>query len=233
MCRLLIVAVLVACTPHTTPPPHRDAVFRVAVVGDSVAHGAGDESGRGLAGNLDALLAGKHLVQNLGIDGARTWNVLRLLRGDAARATLAACDAVVISIGGNDLYGDPLARLTTLIAPSHAMDRTIARIAGVVAAIHRINPTTRVYLLGLYDPYKTPFFYEQVAHWDARLIEHFARDRAVDVVRIADVVSVSPLDHFHPGGAAYAAIARRVAPAMALAHAPQVTSTCRGSLATK
>jgi lysophospholipase L1-like esterase len=214
MRRLLIVAVLAACAPHAAPPPHRDGVFRVAVVGDSVAHGAGDESGRGLAGNLDALLAGRHVVQNLGIDGARTWNVLRLLRGNAPRATLAACDAVVISIGGNDLYGDPIARLTTLIAPSHAMNRTIARIASIVAAIHRINPVARVYLLGLYDPYKTPFLDEQVAHWDAKLIERFARNRAVDVVRIADVVSVSPLDHFHPGAAGYAAIAKRVAPAL-------------------
>jgi lysophospholipase L1-like esterase len=189
-------------------------VFRVAVVGDSVAHGAGDESGRGIAGNLDALLAGKHVVQNLGIDGACTGNILRLLRTSAAQATLAACDAVVVSIGGNDLYGDSLARLTTLVAPSLAMDRVIVRVAGIVAAIHRANPTARIFLLGLYDPYRTPFLDEQVAHWDARLIERFARDRAVDVVRIADVVRVSPIDHFHPGAAGYAAIAGRVAGAI-------------------
>ena len=214
MRRLLLVLALAACARHATPQPRHDGVFRVAVVGDSVAHGAGDESGRGIAGNLDALLAGKHVVENLGIDGARTWNVLRLLRGHAARATLAACDAVVISIGGNDLYGDPVARLTTLLAPSHAMDRAVARIAAIVTTIHRLNPAARVFLLGLYDPYRTPFLDEQVAHWDARLIERFARDRAVDVVRIADVVSVSPIDHFHPGAAGYAAIAGRIAPAI-------------------
>ena len=121
---------------------------------------------------------------------------------------------MVISIGGNDLYGDPLARLTTLLAPSHAMDRTIGRIAAIVATIRRLNPATRVVLLGLYDPYRTRFLDEQVAHWDARLIERFARDRAVDVVRIADVVRGSPLDHFHPGAAGYAAIAARIAPAL-------------------
>ena len=211
--RRLLIVVLVACAPPATPPA-RDGILRVVILGDSVAHGAGDESGRGIAGNLDALLTGKHLVQNLGIDGARTWNVLRLLRGGAARATIAACDAVVISIGGNDLYGDSLARLTTLLAPAHAIDRTIARIAAIVATIHRLNPSTRVILLGLYDPYRTPFLDEQVAHWDAGLIERFARDRAVDVVRIADIVRVSPLDHYHPGAAGYAAIAARVASAV-------------------
>jgi lysophospholipase L1-like esterase len=220
MCRLLIVLLLAACASPAHPPARRDGVFRVAVVGDSVAHGAGDESGRGIAGNLDALLPRPHLVQNLGINGARTWNVLRLLRNDAVRATVAACDAVVLSIGGNDLYGDPAARLVTLLAPSHAMDRAATRIAAIVATIHRLNPSTRIYLLGLYDPYKTRFLDEQVAHWDAKLIERFARDRAVDVVRIADVVSVSAIDHFHPGAAGYGAIANRIAPAMASSNRP-------------
>jgi lysophospholipase L1-like esterase len=207
MRRLLLLAVFAACARHAIAPPH-DGIFRLAIVGDSVAHGAGDESGRGIAGNLDALLGGKHLVQNLGINGARTWDVLRLLR----KPIIA--DAIVLSIGGNDLYGDSLARLATIIAPSLAMERTLNRVAAIVDTIHRGNPEARVFLLGLYDPYKSPFLDEQVAHWDARLIERFARDRAVDVVRIADVVTVSPLDHFHPGAAGYAAIAARIAPAL-------------------
>ncbi|HEV2718493.1 MAG TPA: GDSL-type esterase/lipase family protein [Thermoanaerobaculia bacterium] len=208
MKRLCIAALLLAGC-HA-PAIHRpaDGIFRVAVLGDSVAHGAGDESGRGIAGNLDALLDGKHLVTNLGINGARTRDVLRLLR------TPVIADAVILSIGGNDLYGDSVARLTTLLAPSLAMERAINRIEAIVSTIHRANPAARVYLLGLYDPYRTPWLDEQVAHWDARLIERFARDRAVDVVRIADVVALSPLDHFHPGAAGYATIAGRIAPAL-------------------
>lgn len=118
-------------------------------------------------------------MQNLGINGARTWDVLRLLRKPIV------ANAIVLSIGGNDLYGDSIARLATLVAPSLAMERTLNRVAAIVAAIHRANPSARVFLLGLYDPYRSPFLDEQVAHWDARLIERFARDRAVDVVRIA------------------------------------------------
>lgn len=235
MRRFALVAVIaLACAPHAAPPRPHDGVFRVAVVGDSVAHGAGDESGRGIAGNLDALLPRPHALANLGIDGARTWNVLSLLRDRAARATLAACDAVVLSIGGNDLYGDSAARLATLLAPSLAMERVSARIAAIVTSIHDLNPSAGIYLLGLYDPYRTPFLDEQVAHWDARLIERFARDRAVDVVRIADVVTTSPIDHFHPGATGYAAIAGRIAPALRQAPmASNATPTCRGSFATK
>src|SRR5690349_9751548 len=89
------------------------AVHRIAVLGDSVAHGAGDESHRGgFAGRLGAT--------NFGVDGARTWLVLDLLRRDDVQRALRGADLVVVSIGGNDLFGDTLARLTTLVAPSVA-----------------------------------------------------------------------------------------------------------------
>jgi lysophospholipase L1-like esterase len=184
------------------------AVHRVAVLGDSVAHGAGDESGRGgFAGRLGAM--------NFGINGARTGAVLDLLRRADVRNAVRAADLVIVSIGGNDLYGDALARLTTIVAPSIAMERTIDRIALIVERIHAANPAARVVLLGLYDPYRQPALDEQVTRWDARLIARFAADRAVDVVRIADLFAytarLSPIDHFHPGAEGYALIAARVA----------------------
>ena len=49
----------------------------VVVLGDSVARGAGDESGRGIAGVL-ATISQTNVV-NLGVNGARTRNVLQLL----------------------------------------------------------------------------------------------------------------------------------------------------------
>ena len=180
------------------------------MIGDSVAHGAGDESGQGgIAGRLGA--------RNFGINGARTSNVLRLLgRGDV-RAALRAADLVVVSIGGNDLYGDAVARLTTLLAPGYSMHRTLDRVAAIVSRIHQASPTARVVLLGLYDPYRSRYLDEQVALWDARLIARFARDPAVDVVRIADLFAhaprLSPLDHFHPSADGYARIAARIAAA--------------------
>jgi lysophospholipase L1-like esterase len=183
-------------------------IHRIAVLGDSVAHGAGDESNRGgIAGRLGAT--------NFGINGARTTVVLNLLQRADVREALSTADLVVVSIGGNDLFGDPIARLATMIAPSLAMERTIDRIAAIVDRIHSANPAVRIVLLGLYDPYRAPLLDEQVARWDSRLIARFARDRAVDVVRIADLFTytarLSPIDHFHPGAKGYELIAARVA----------------------
>jgi lysophospholipase L1-like esterase len=203
-----IVLALAFARGKSDVPFAAHAVHRIAVIGDSVTHGAGDESGRGgIAGRLGAV--------NLGVNGARTTGVLELLRRGDVRDALRGADLVIVSIGGNDLFGDTLARLATLVAPSFAMERTIDRIALIVGGIHAANPAARVVLLGLYDPYRKPALDEQVARWDARLIERFASDRAVDVVRIADLFAytarLSPIDHFHPNAEAYALIAARIA----------------------
>ena len=95
------------------------------------------------------------------------------------------------------------------------MTPTLDRVAAIVTRLHTINPEARIYLLGLFDPYRLPELDRQVAIWDSSLIARFAEDADVDVVRIADLfiytLRLSSLDHFHPGAAGYAAIATRIA----------------------
>jgi lysophospholipase L1-like esterase len=169
---------------------------RIVVIGDSVAHG--------LAPSLHAT--------NLGINGARTRNVLTLL--PTVQPILRSATTIVVSIGGNDMYGDNTARLFTTIWPSMAMHRTLDRIESIVAQLHRINPAARVFLLGLYDPYHRPDLDKQVALWDSRLIARFAGDARVQVIRIADLFMgndrLSATDHYHPSAEGYRLIAARV-----------------------
>jgi lysophospholipase L1-like esterase len=200
---LLFVACAAPVTPTAIAPPRQ-----ILILGDSVARGAGDESGHGIASHL----AGT--VVNRGIDGARTVTVLRLLATQRAREAVRNADAIVISIGGNDLFGDSIARLRSTVAPAWAMHRAIARIDSIVHRIRRDNAAARIYLLGLYNPYRAHWLDPQVAIWDARLIAHFAATAGVTIVRIADVLdtpaTLSPIDHFHPSARGYTAIAQRV-----------------------
>ena len=172
--------------------------LRLLVIGDSVAHG--------LAPHLGAA--------NLGINGARTRNVLALLQRADAQAAVRVADTIVLSIGGNDLYGDSFARFATTLWPSYAMSRTLDRVTSIVRRIHALNPRARICVLGLYDPYKLRSLDKQVAVWDSRLIARFAGDPRVQVVRIADLFSwrdrLSPADHFHPSAEGYDCIAARV-----------------------
>lgn len=184
-----------------SPPPRH-----VVILGDSVARGAGDESRRGIAGNLHGLS-----VTNLGIDGARTFTVLRHLRSQAVRESVRAADAVIVSIGGNDLFGDTRARLWSTFAPNLSIRRASQRVRRVVNAVRRENGTARIYLLGLYNPYRAAWLDPHIAKWDARLIAMFAETRGVTVIRIADVLepagSISAIDRFHPSARGYRAIA--------------------------
>jgi lysophospholipase L1-like esterase len=203
---LAILSLLTACSAPLAikdGPPRR-----IVILGDSVAHGAGDESGHGMASYLQGS------VVNLGIDGARTYDVLRLLATDRARAAVRHADAVVVSIGGNDLFGDSIARARSTFAPGWSMRRAGDRVEAVVRRIRRENRSARIYLLGLYNPYRARWLDAPVARWDARLIERFAATAGVTTIRIADVLdgpgTLSPLDRFHPSARGYRAIAERV-----------------------
>lgn len=220
MRRLLLALILACgCGVGDTPTRRDDGIFRAVILGDSVARGAGDESRRGIAGRLDDALTVLGIrsapTANLGIDGARTGVVRRLLEKKTAREAIRTADAVIVSIGGNDLYGDSLARLLAGVWPAHQRQRTIGKVARVIADVRRINPTAHIYLLGLYDPYRKPFLDTQVNLWDAQLITRFAASRHVTVIRIHDLIDragrISPLDRFHPSASGYASIAARIA----------------------
>ena len=195
MRRVVVAAVLLLAGCGAAPQP--SARFDpVAVIGDSLAHGL----------TLEAT--------NLGINGARTWNVLTLLRTPTAQSVIRHAGAIVVSIGGNDLYGDNRSRLFSTFWPSAAMELTLHRVDAIVHRLHALNPSARVVLLGLYDPYRQPFLDRQVNNWDGRLILHFAADPRVTVIRIADLFlthdRLSPIDHFHPSAEGYALIAARI-----------------------
>ena len=228
MTALLLLLVTSAVALHlgtrrepTAGPSLNDGVMRVVVIGDSVARGAGDEKGLPgwLSHDLRATAARTAATLNLGINGGRTLNVAHLLGEPRARDSIAQADVVVMSIGGNDLYGDSLARLLTTLWPWYQRERTLSKVESLVAQVRQINPRARIYILGLYNPYRAShagrWIDVQVNLWDGALIQRLAERRGVTVIRIADVLAradrLSPIDHFHPGTLGYAAIARRIA----------------------
>ena len=200
-----------------------DGVWRAVVLGDSVARGAGDERSVGIAGYLAAELRGSSadpiVPINLGMNGARTANVAATLNRPSVREHVKSADLIVVSLGGNDLYGDPRAQILSRLLPTLQRKRTSIKVARVIDTIQRVNPAARIYVLGLYNPYRSSalatWLTTQVNLWDGTLIQRLASRRRVTVLRIADLLGreerISPLDHFHPGSDGYRAIARRIA----------------------
>jgi lysophospholipase L1-like esterase len=216
--RLAFFVLILGCA---APPPRHAGPMRIVVAGDSVAHGEGDESHLSFAAHLDRALTQLGVAHNtpadVAISGSRTSQLARVLERPRCRALVREADAIVISIGGNDLYGDSRARLLSFVAPELMMDLVAERVARIVRTVER-ESQARIVLLGVYDPYRNPRLDEYVSLWSAKLLERFADDRRVSVITIADLFvarrRISPIDGFHPNADAYERIARRVAEAM-------------------
>jgi lysophospholipase L1-like esterase len=188
--------------------------LRVVTIGDSLAYGTGDEERKGIAGRLRNPTIE---TTNLGVSGAETSDLLARLRHERTRTALNDADAIVLSIGANDLFRTPGAREETLHDPLAVAERILVRVEEVVAQLHRINPHARILILGAYNPvpnhqYKA-LINQYVSAWDEVLAARFENDPLVTVVKMYDLVTpqrLSRFDHFHPGGAAYEAAAKRI-----------------------
>ena len=196
--------------------------LHVVAIGDSLAYGAGDESGEGIAGRLEEELRrrGVRSVEavNLGVNGAQTGDLMARLRSKRMREAIGAADAIVLSIGANDLFRTPHSREEILRAPFAVAERILGRIESIVADIHSINPNARVLLLGGYNPVPrhewAPTINQYLGMWDVTLAARFEEDPRVAVVKMADIVTpqrLSRYDSFHPGAAAYQEAAKRIA----------------------
>lgn len=196
--------------------------LHVVAIGDSLAYGAGDESGEGIAGRLDDELHNHGFrdvdTVNLGVNGAQTGDLLRRLEQQRVRDEIAKADAIVLSIGANDLFRSQHSREEILRSPFGVAERILGRIETIVAQLHQINPRARVLLLGGYNPVPrhewASTINQYLGMWDLALAARFENDQRVAVVRMSDIVTAQRLsryDSFHPGADAYREAAKRIA----------------------
>jgi lysophospholipase L1-like esterase len=202
-------------------PSSRKLVTPV-ILGDSLARGAGDERGLGISGRLDAELRRRRIparrTYNLGVNGARTPDLLRQLDSANVQQILAESNAIIVSIGGNDLWGGTDWRNVSTSEAEARMSAVLARIDTIVGKIRAANPHARIFFIGLYNPFvSTPEGKQLTAlvnRWNARLLAAFGDDPDFTLVATADLFSHHDrlsVDRFHPGGEGYDLIARRIA----------------------
>ena len=219
--RILIVHALLA-VPALASPLAAPAEMHVTLVGDSLAYGAGDESGRGIAGHLEPALRsrgfGSIVTTNLGVTGATTRDLEQSMNHPATRTAIARADAVVVSIGAND-FRDAFLGGQRERSPLLVIDQVLRNIDSIVGEIRHLNPDARILVLGGY----TPIAHERaaallepvIAIWDGALMAQFDDDPLVSVVRLSDIVNrpdrLSRVDSFHPGSEAYQETAKRIA----------------------
>jgi lysophospholipase L1-like esterase len=195
------------------------------LLGDSLARGAGDAEGLGIGGRLDQELRRRGLkarrTYNVAVNGARTRDLLEVLERPNVQQLLRESNVIVVSIGGNDLWGGNDWRNAAPPDTDAAMNEVLTRISAAVAKIRAANPQGRIFFIGLYNPFTSDpngrMLTTRVNRWNARLLEEFGDDPDFTVVATADLFSHRDrlaLDRFHPGGEGYGLIARRIADAL-------------------
>lgn len=205
-----------------TAPSTPRALVAPIILGDSLARGAGDERGLGISGRLDAELRRRGIrarrTYNLGVNGARTNDLLRQLESPNVQQLLRDANVIVVSIGGNDLWGGTDWRNAAPPNPDDVMSDVLARIETALERIRGVNPQARIFFIGLYNPFVSSpdgaRLGSLVNRWNARLLEHFGSDPNFTLVGTADLFSHRDrlsIDRFHPGGEGYELIARRIA----------------------
>ncbi|MGH9369586.1 MAG: GDSL-type esterase/lipase family protein, partial [Thermoanaerobaculia bacterium] len=148
------------------PPPPRAAPLPAGgpsgrlllVLGDSLARGTGDESGRGFSTDvLEALRKrGPAQIANLAVNGAESAEVRELVEKANVRSLAASASWILLSVGGNDLShavprggGSPAAPLESVAA---ARDRYASNLRAILSSLREASPSAPVRVLGLYAP---------------------------------------------------------------------------------
>jgi len=203
--------------------------LKIVLLGDSVARGTGDESGEGIGGYVEKTLAERKVESdeplNLAVNGARTRDLLAQIdESVSVRQFVADADVVIVSIGGNDLWGDRSIRSDEKPPdPEEAMNRVEANVVETLKRIRELNSDARIFYVGLYNPFREADnrFAEivdiAVAEWQARLVRQFSDDGNITIVQTFDIFSHNDrlsADRFHPGAAGYELIGRRIGEAI-------------------
>lgn len=196
------------------------------VLGDSLARGTGDESGRGFAADvLDALRKrGPADVANLSVNGAESKELAELVRSANVRSLAASADVILVSIGGNDLShavarGPEAAGARIVEDVTASRDRYLANLREILGALRTANPSAPIVLLGLYDPFGDAgpggrLGASVILRWNSLLQETALSYPRTSVVQSFDLFEGRAdrlgVDKFHPNRRGYEAIGSRM-----------------------
>ncbi|MEX0878824.1 MAG: GDSL-type esterase/lipase family protein [Thermoanaerobaculia bacterium] len=221
--------------PLGDPPPlqqrtrlvaPRDGTYRILVVGDSLAKGTGDESGKGFA--VDVLDAAKKRgaaeMTNLGVNGMESPEVRALVETGNVRALAGGADLILVSAGGNDLsHGATRGSASpsdVAGAVADARGRYVENLRAILTTLREANPPAPIVVIGLYDPFgggdggPGRLGSSVILQWNTLLSETALAYPNVFVVPTFDLFQGRPdrlaADRYHPNRAGYAEIARRI-----------------------
>jgi lysophospholipase L1-like esterase len=209
------------------PPSGPNGPTRILVLGDSLAKGTGDETGKGFAvAVLEAFRkSGNAELTNLAVNGMESPEVLAVVNTPNVRALARAAGLILLSAGGNDLShgaargGDAGAPAGIADAVGAARARYVESLRRILEVLREENPKAPILVLGLYDPFESSdgagrLGASVILQWNALAQETALAFPSVSVVPTFDLFHGRPdrlaVDRYHPNARGYAEIAARM-----------------------
>ncbi|WP_456273531.1 SGNH/GDSL hydrolase family protein [Bacillus sp. AK031] len=200
--------------------------LKIVSIGDSLTQGVGDETeSGGYVGILNHTFQDSNLkisIENFGKRGNRTDQLLKRLDNSDIASSVKQADVVLITIGANDIMKIVKNNFTDLKLETFQQEREgyIERLRTILYKINELNPDTKVYLIGFYNPFEGYFGDIKelgmiMDNWNdagKSVTEEFDN---VDYIPIADVFQDTKLqllaeDYFHPNTSGYKLMAKRI-----------------------
>lgn len=219
--------------------------YKVSAIGDSLAKGTGDQTGSGFVKRSVEALAkssGKKatLLNNLGINGLTTDNLVKKLDEVGVQYVLRQSDIIILSVGGNDLFqgaqllssgngksdGTKSSESTnsfqdvTAEKILSALPKASSQLKVILEKLREINPDSYIIYVGLYNPFgdipelKT-VGNEAVTTWNNVALSTINKYENMTLVPTYDLFTHNlerylSTDHFHPNADGYQQIANRI-----------------------
>lgn len=201
----------------------------VVSIGDSLTQGVGASDDQdGYIPYLSAYLETNRGIKdavfsNYGVRGNRTSDLLNRLQDDQIIRDIERADAVVITIGGNDIMTVVKEKFTNLTMADFltASFTYKERVEKILNTIRQYNQEAEIYFVGLYNPFgKWMSAFSELdiimEDWNEIALEVTKRDSNAYFIRIDDIFSASTEnllykeDYFHPNDRGYELIAARI-----------------------
>ena len=213
---------------NSTPSSKDPNSYKLLFLGDSLAKGTGDETGKGFPGDLSEALkkttSKEVVVDNQAVDGLESAGLLEQLQSQRLVKTIADSDLIFISIGGNDVRKVlSLSPLQKEDAFKSRLDSYTNRLKLSLQELRKTNPKATIVFLGLYNPYEKADTLEDIRllnTWNYNSQQLVEADGKAIFIPTHDLLKynigkyIAP-DGLHPNSAGYQALTNRISQSVA------------------
>ena len=199
-------------------------IYNIAIIGDSLAKGTGDEKGSGFATYLPEYLKSSDneniSIYNGGVNGLKSSELIQQLKSAALDSQISGSDLIVVSIGGNDLLNlINVSDNEKLNAFKDTQNTFSHNLKDILSTIREKNPNAILAFTGLYNPREDSLSSVvdiALNKWNnsaKEIIEQDGKSAFIETDDLfkSDLKDYISADTLHPNSAGYEAVSKKIA----------------------